>query len=173
MKAVISILALIISIATCIVVIYRSENNVVYVDSGKIFNEFELAKKLNKELENTLKARQSILDTMFSKINSLTVQVKFDKLKDQKMISYLAQIEEEYYLKQKQFEEDNRASNNAYLTKVWNQLNQYIMEYGKKHRLSFVFGANGNGNIMYANEEKNITDEILTYVNDRYNDKVK
>ena len=48
-------------------------------------------------------------------------------------------------------------------------MNDYIKEYGKKHGYTFIIGATGAGNLVYANEARNITKEILKGLNEEYN----
>jgi outer membrane protein len=48
-----------------------------------------------------------------------------------------------------------------------------MQDYGKKHGYDFIYGAQGSGNLMYANGQKNITDEVLKYINERYQGNVE
>ena len=60
-----------------------------------------------------------------------------------------------------------------YTDQIWEQLNQYIKDFGTQHKYKFIFGSRGDGNLMYAEEQDNITSEVLTYVNERYQGKGK
>ena len=51
---------------------------------------------------------------------------------------------------------------------IWNQLNQYMLDYGKTHRYKLIFGANNSGNILYSSETVDITRELINYVNQKY-----
>jgi outer membrane protein len=57
---------------------------------------------------------------------------------------------------------------NEYQEQIWKQLNQYIREYGEQNGYSFIHGAMGNGNLMYAAESKDLTKDILAFCNKRY-----
>ena len=48
------------------------------------------------------------------------------------------------------------------------QLNEYIEDFGEENKLDYIFGANGTGTIMYGNESKDVTKEVVTYVNKKY-----
>lgn len=163
----------VLSIVALVLVFVRKEKELVYVDTGKLFAEFDLSKELNKGLDETLKARKNIVDSLYQKVRMLTIEVKAEVGKNSEKVRYLAGLEEEYYFKKQQFEQDNKSATENYLSKVWNQLNQYITDYGKLKNYSLILGANGQGNIMYGEEGKNVTEEILKYVNDRYADKIK
>lgn len=51
---------------------------------------------------------------------------------------------------------------------VLDDIDNFISEYGKKKGYRFILGANSTGNIIYANERADITDEILSLLNERY-----
>lgn len=151
----------------------RKNEKFVYVDMGKVYSEFRLAKELNASLEQVLKTRRHITDSLFADLQMRTQNVKTQKNKSMDDIQQLAKTEEEYYYKQQQFEKDNQAVSAEYNSKILNQLNQYIADYGKEHHYSFLFGATGQGNIMYADQSQNITQQVIDYVNNRYDDKIK
>jgi outer membrane protein len=58
-----------------------------------------------------------------------------------------------------------------YTADIWKRINEEIGNYGKENRFEFIFGASGNGSLMYANDAKDITSEMVAYLNARYDDK--
>ena len=60
-----------------------------------------------------------------------------------------------------------------YTSDIWKHINEGIAEFGKAEGYDFIFGASGNGGIMYADEANDITDRVVTYINLRYNNGVK
>ena len=48
---------------------------------------------------------------------------------------------------------------------IWKEINAKVTEYGKEKGIDFILGAKGDGTIMYANEAKEITKEIIEYIN--------
>jgi outer membrane protein len=51
---------------------------------------------------------------------------------------------------------------------VLNEVNDYLKEYGEKHNYTFILGATGVGNIVYAKKSRDITEEILNGLNKLY-----
>jgi len=51
---------------------------------------------------------------------------------------------------------------------VINQINSFIEEYGKSHQYDFIFGTTQQGNILYGNKGKDITEEVLEALNRTY-----
>ena len=52
-----------------------------------------------------------------------------------------------------------------------NNGNQYIKDYGIQNNYILIFGVSGQGNIMYANDGLDATEEVIEYVNKRYQGK--
>ncbi|MCR5886650.1 OmpH family outer membrane protein [Hymenobacter sp. J193] len=48
------------------------------------------------------------------------------------------------------------------------EINAYIKQYGKEHDYAFIFGATNQGNIVYAAESTDLTNEILAGLNQQY-----
>jgi Skp family chaperone for outer membrane proteins len=160
--------ALLSGLSGLVISLYNTKTKLLYIDMGKVYEEFTLSKELNKELENVLKARKVITDSLFEDLRTKTQELKYQNKKTLEDIQKLAKLEEEYYYRQQQYEKDNQATSNDYSAKIWNQLNQFVGDYGKENNCTFIFGANGQGNLMYADKEKNITDEVIAYVNAHY-----
>lgn len=54
---------------------------------------------------------------------------------------------------------------------VWNQLNEYMLEFGKSRKYKLILGASNNGNIVYSHESVDLTKELIEYVNEKYEGK--
>src|SRR3954468_24339080 len=99
-------IAFIAGIAGFVMSMKNQNNKMVYIDMGKVFEEFHLSKELNKELEKTLSARKLITDSLFEDVSRKTRILKSQSKKDMASIQALAQLEEEYLYKQEQFQKD-------------------------------------------------------------------
>jgi len=51
---------------------------------------------------------------------------------------------------------------------IWDRLNTYIKEYGKAQKHKIILGTQGGGNVMYADDAVDLTDEVLHYANTKY-----
>ncbi|MBR8534957.1 OmpH family outer membrane protein [Carboxylicivirga sediminis] len=50
-----------------------------------------------------------------------------------------------------------------------NRINDFLKKYGKEKGYRYILGANGSGNVVYAQEDLNITEEVLEGLNKQYN----
>ena len=54
-----------------------------------------------------------------------------------------------------------------------NDINDYVKEYGKKKGYDIIFGASGSGNVMYASEASDLTEDVLKGLNAEFEGKKK
>lgn len=144
-----------------------------YVDTGRIYTEFTLSKELNSELESMVKLKKRGLDSLYYLIQSQAKEVGRGSKPKQEEIQRISRLEEEYVYRQKQFEKENQELSVNYNNKIWNQVNQFVEDYGRLHGLSFILGATGEGTIMYGDKGTDITEMLIQYINERYAGKNK
>jgi outer membrane protein len=70
-----------------------------------------------------------------------------------------------------EFQGNNKADEERYSREIWQQINQYTKDFGKKNGYAVIYGANGSGSIMYADTTLDITAPVLLYINERYEGK--
>lgn len=142
-------------------------NKTAFVNSNKLFQEFKMTKELEKSLKTTQDMRKKIID-------SLMIEVKYayksDKMSEKEMFIF-KQKEKEYKEKDAEFLKQDEIQTQKYNSQIWNQINSYIKEYGVKNSYTYIYGANGEGTLIYAEKSKDITNEVLKFINERYEGK--
>ena len=170
----IAIIALIASIASFFY--FQSSNELVYVDVNKLVEGYErtrvereaFSKKtevLKANVDSLVTGWQTELKNYEKERASMTkkeIELKQELLgnKQQQLNNYQQAI-------QKQIQEEDQKMTQT----VVNDINDYVKEYGKSHGYPIIFGAGGNGNIMYAEKASDLTDEILEELNQQYEGK--
>jgi len=138
-----------------------------YVNLQEVFDEFKGKKELAVSLQRFENRSRSLLDSL-----SMDIQVLQRNLPRQKEPqAVLAKLEEKQNLFQKinyEYTNQYQEQEKQFTDQIWMQINQYVNDYGTAAGYDYVFGINGNGTLMYAAERKNITSEIINYINDRY-----
>ena len=144
----------------------RDEKKIVYVEIGKLYKEFKLTKELESQYKNVANARKLFLDSLEIRIRSI--------MDDNSREKEINEMKNQYVLKKQQFDEDNNAMNTQLNGQIMNQLNQYMTDYGQENGFDFIFGAEGSGAIMYADEKSyNLTEPVLAFINSKYEGKNK
>jgi outer membrane protein len=59
----------------------------------------------------------------------------------------------------------------TYTADIWKYINGQASNYGDENGYDYIFGASGNGSLMYADTMHDITNEIVRYLNLKYEDK--
>lgn len=132
----------------------------IYIDNIELFNGFNMSIDLSKIHKKKIKTQAEKIDSLYTIFKS-QIDAKKDnsilKVSQQKL-----QKEDEELTKMKQ----NFSSEIS--KQVWNRLNAYIQEYGELKKNKIIFGTQGSGNIMYAEDAVNVTSEVLKYANSKY-----
>lgn len=127
-----------------------------FVDTIKLFNEYELTQTMEGRAQVRINDYERVIDSLRGIYKLIP-----DKSKADQIVNDINVIQNEY----KQFREASEAEINKI---VWGRLNPIIDEFGKKKGYSMIVGANGMGTILYAEESKNITSELIIYANSTY-----
>lgn len=149
----------------------KKETHIAYVDNMKLFNEFVL----KKELENDLKKKEIVwkaqLDSMRIQINLLGKRIEAEKL-SKEAIEQFEFTRQQYLAKEQQFTEDNEKTAKQFNEQIWKQLNNYVKVFAKENEYDLVLGTSGEGNLMYAHEQLDVTDAAIAFVNQKYKGKM-
>jgi outer membrane protein len=158
--------ALLVALGTLVFLRTGDQNKTAYIEVAAVYDSFKMKKELEGNFSKVEVFRKSILDSL--ELNLQLLSSEYQSSKSESLKSTLIQKKQEYLNTKQKFEQDNAAVSQQYTDQIFKQLNQYITEYGKEHGYKYIFGAEGSGSLMYANDSENITDEITVYINDKY-----
>lgn len=128
----------------------------VVIDNFKVFEDFELKKDYDKKIEKEFALEKASLDSMGNAFNTLKNQFEVDALK------------KEFAFKKGQFDQKFQTISQQYTNEVYTRLNEYIKEYGKKKGYGIIIGSNGQGNVMYMDDAKDVTEDLIKFINHKY-----
>ncbi|HPI85881.1 MAG TPA: OmpH family outer membrane protein [Bacteroidales bacterium] len=142
-----------------------------FVIIQEVYNGFEMKKEIEQKYINVKTARDRILDSLNLDLKTIAKKIEDEQQKNQNTIATF-NIKREDFLQRKQtYEEDNAALTKQYDQEILIQINQYIKDFGEENHYTYVFGNDGNGSLMYAVSTKDITKEVIEFINARYNGK--
>jgi len=170
LKKGIILLVILLNIASMAAVIFhfKSEKRMGYIDLAKVFESFEYKKILEKDLESYTLQRQAALDSLVFDLKILKRRLQSGCSKKKSFEDSLHILDEKYQYFEKQFSEERSRLTELYDEKILKQINQYVKDYGIGKGYDYIFGADGTGGLMYAEESEDITDEIIAYINSRF-----
>lgn len=154
------VVAIVLSLLSLFLVFYL-QPSVGYIDSVQVYNEFQLKKELEGRISGVQKAKQRTLDSLV---------VELEMLKKENRLADFGRKKEYYLILEEKYQRENEQLVAEYQSQIWKQLNQYIKDYGRDESYDMIWGASGDGSLVYSESGKNLTEDVIRYVNDRYND---
>jgi outer membrane protein len=142
--------------------VFRTEKKVAFINNGDVFNAFLMTKEIDKDVKRIEEQKKGILDSIADQLKK--AQAGIVKI-DENRFDYL---KNDFLTKRSQFSEDIARLKQTSMEKVWKQINQYVSDFAKEKNYDIVLGANGQGGLMYAKENIDITKETISYINDKY-----
>lgn len=141
-----------------------TKKKIAFVDLNKVFSEFNMTKELSASLDEMNEVYNNYLDSL----NQLSpdpfadaYEKKYSEEKTQRQMA-IEKVNYEISLEQQKKAEEAEQM-------VWKRLNEYVNNYGAENRYDMIIGSSGNGTVMYGGDQMNITDELIVYVNNKYN----
>ncbi|MCD8518782.1 MAG: OmpH family outer membrane protein [Flavobacterium sp.] len=154
----------------------KSSSELVYVDVNKLIEGYSRTKVVKAEFEKKAISMRENVDSLVTNWQKelqsyekerVTLSTKELQLKQELLSNKQQQINSYQETIQKQIQEEDRKTTQT----VINDINDYIKEFGKRKGYKIIFGASGAGNIMYADESSDLTEEVLKGLNAEYDKK--
>jgi outer membrane protein len=123
-----------------------------FIVNQRVFSEFLGKKELEKKL-NDLRTRNN------KSVDSLTTLIRLSN--NQMAVGTYQEGIDNIKLMEEQL-------SSQFTADIWKQINQWVNEYGKQKGYDFILGAAGNGSLMYANQANDITEEVIVFLNKKY-----
>ena len=144
---------------TALTMIWKSDRmneSVVFVDISKLVDNYKLKKDLERSSSSDLNRIKGVVDslTMIKKMSGISAGPTHTD-------SALANA-------QYAFNRYYQLTNQEISKKVWERLNPVLEAYGKDKKLGLIIGATGAGTVLYGSKGKDITDDVIIYVNQQY-----
>lgn len=134
-----------------------SKSKIIYVNNVKVFEGFNMTKELKKVGEKEFNNRKLHLDSLYSKLQSPEIS----SLDKKNLMQLFIQEKEEL----NQFNDYFGAEQSS---KIWARIRSYSSEFSKENDYQIILGSDNKGNVLFADESIDITNDLLTYINKKY-----
>jgi outer membrane protein len=151
-------------------VFYFSKDKSGYIDNNKLYIGFKGTIELEQKLKESNNSEKLVIDSLNKVIIAVENLFKSKNPTIEEISTYKKLMTYTDSLKYV-YQSNLKTVNNKISIQVWNTLNEYILEYGKKNNYMYIYGASGNGNLMYASDKKDITNDVIKFVNKKYDGK--
>jgi len=140
-----------------------------YVDLQQLFDQFKGKKELESRLVQLSNTQRTQLDSLGLQLKALEKHLLTNQ-QDQNAVSALQNRSQQFQQLNQRYEQDYQEKSEQFTQAVWQQINQYVKDYGKENEYDYIYGTGGDGTIMYARPTNDRTQQILQYINQRYED---
>jgi outer membrane protein len=129
-----------------------------FVNPNKLLQGYHGAAAQHEAFVAKAKVWQQRVDSLSTELKSLSTAPAATRAgKEQQLLRYRDAV-------QQQAQEENQRLTKAVLIEI----NTYLKQYGKEKGYTFILGATESGNIVYAAEGTDISDEVLKGLNAQY-----
>jgi outer membrane protein len=142
----------------CILVAMGCEKKgrVGYVQNAKLFQSFTGT----IELEAKVKTKKVFNNAQLDSLRQLIDNGRED-------------LRDLYSKKADEYGREETQLTEQFTSEIWAFINSGITEYGEVHGYDFIFGATGDGSLMFARESTNVTDSVIQFINHKYSGQSK
>ncbi|SRX75250.1 hypothetical protein AEQU3_02244 [Aequorivita antarctica] len=130
--------------------------DVVYVDNIKVFSSFNMSKDLDRTHQKNLQKQKKTVDSIIAILQDSDKNNPNDEL------------QRRFVFENNKLKEMGEYFTNNVSQQVWSRINSYIEEYGTQNNYTLIMGTQGNGNIMYAQKELDVTQNFIEFANKKY-----
>lgn len=136
---------------------YTQTPKIVYVDNVKLFNDFSMTKELKNSGEKEFNLKKIKVDSLYSKLQYPGLSLSEKKTIMQQFVQHKEELE--------QFNQYFAAEQS---TKIWTRIKSYSLEFSKDKNYQLIIGSDNKQAILFADEEIDVTNDLLTYLNKKY-----
>ncbi|MEZ0129133.1 OmpH family outer membrane protein [Flavobacterium sp. LBUM151] len=136
---------------------YLKKNEIVYVDNNELFENFNMTKELKNSGEKEFNLKKAKVDSLYSSLQSPNLSSSDKKLLMQQFIQQKEELE--------QFNQYFAAEQSS---KIWARIKSYSSEFSKENKYQLIIGSENKTNVLFADEKIDVTNDLLTYINKKY-----
>ena len=161
------IMAFFVSLSLAAVNMARAaEGKIVYMDLGKVFDEYNKTKDLDKQLEAKSSAKQGERDKLVAEIKK--IKDELDLAADKDKAKKQAAVEEKLK-KLQDFDRESRdglrKDRDDMARTILKEIKDNIDEIAKKEGYDYILDSRA---VLFGSDANNLTDRVIKILNDKY-----
>ncbi|GIJ94870.1 OmpH family outer membrane protein [Capnocytophaga stomatis] len=156
-----------------IVTLTACQDKIAFVDNSKLLNEYQEKKdiesKLKEQISKYEKKRDSISQAFQAEAKAFDVEARnLPQNVAQKRYNELMQKSQILQQHLQQEEQKIQIESQTQMDSLLNKVKKSVKEYGKQKGYNFILGANDGGSVLYGDDKKDITNEVIKHLNENY-----
>lgn len=147
--------------------------NIAFIRSAYLIENYQGMKEVLNKYNEEIARQQAQIDTLENRYVEMQEQFK----RERRSLSATALREKEELLQRTlqhlsgltdDINAKAQADKERLMQGALNQINQYVEQYAKEHDISLVLGVTVSGNVLYGEDHMDITEPVLTALNQQY-----
>ena len=134
----------------------QSNNDIVYIENDKVFDNFNMTKELKAIGGKEFDLQKSLLDSIYTKLQNAKDEAQ-KKVLMQQLVNSRESLEH--------FNKDFASQQSL---KIWSRIHAYSQEFAKEKQYKMIVGSENKGDVLYAEKNLDVTNELITYINMKY-----
>lgn len=136
---------------------------------GYLYNEFTMKTDLEKEYIKIATKRKAYLDSMYTSVVNQKEKLSTIPLNEREAaLKEYTNSENTFNEQAQDLENKNQTLVNDMKQQILKRINMYVAEYGEKNGFTYILANQGTGVLMFADSTKDISNEVLVYMNTQY-----
>lgn len=136
---------------------FNANPKIVYVDNNKLFENFNMTKELKRLGEKEFNAKKSKADFLYKKLQSSDFSISEKEI-----------LSKEFIQSKDDLEQFNQIFALEQSSKIWVRIKSYSVEFAKENKYELVIGSDNTTNVLFADENIDVTKQLITYINKKY-----
>ena len=151
----------------------NTSTDVVYIDNDRLLDNYQGMIDARVAFEEKQLVWHANIDTLTLDVTKAiqdfeksSTQLSQDEQARSKALIKSKQLQLQQY--QQAIQQQAQQADTEMTTRVLTQVNTFLVEYGEANDYKVIMGANHSGNILYAQSDLDITDQVLEELNENY-----
>lgn len=151
----------------------NTANNIVYIDSSKLLNEYQAAKDIEAKYKAKSEQMGKELDAELSKFRADVAY--FEKNAQSKGVQWAQQTgaalqerEQRLAYTQQAMMQQLQSESGQEMDSVVKGVKDFIKEYGKEKGYDYILSTGEVSTVLYSKDGQEITDEVVKLLNEKY-----
>lgn len=141
------------------------KDKVGVADLEKVYEGYLLKKELQKKLEGSHSARQSVLDSLKLELSSLSAATSSGS---SSALALFNSKRENYIAKEQEFNQETEGQLMSYKDQVSKRLVDFCKEYGQQKGFAIILFKGSGESVVYSSANVDITDDFIQFINKRH-----
>jgi len=162
-----------VGLAILLILHVQAEKSLVYVDAQKLVVGYKGMQAARQEFEAKAAVWKANLDTLRGEVEARIKEYEAKKARlsasEQQLTEELIQSKQDQFLNYQQAIQEKVQKEDQELTrKVLDKVNDYLKRYGKEKGYKIILAATQYGNIVYARDGIDITEDVMKGLNEEF-----